>query len=98
MPPPGVVDEFGGFTIGIWQSAFGHRADKPTILYVVGCRPKDLPEIPTMLGGGTHTIDNRSGVRKGDQGFRPHVSKIEREATPPLLAEWLVETARRCRV
>jgi len=28
---------------------------------------------------------------------RPHITKAEREHTPPPLAEWLVELARRCK-
>ena len=28
--------------------------------------------------------------------YRPHISKSEREHTPPLLAEWLVELAGKC--
>lgn len=40
---PGYIDHFGGFTVVVDQSAFGHRARKRTWLYV--CRG-ELPEIP----------------------------------------------------
>jgi hypothetical protein len=32
------------------------------------------------------------------EDYRPHITKAEREHTPPELALWLVELARRCQV
>jgi hypothetical protein len=108
LPPPGERDAMGGWTLGITQHWWGHRATKATLLYVVGCVPADIPPFPELrLGEGTHVIamDKRPGrgvggqrLRKGMPGWRPEVSKPEREHTPPALAEWLVELARRCRV
>lgn len=34
-------------------------------------------------------------LKKGMPGWRPECTKAEREHTPPLLAAWLVELARR---
>ena len=124
LPEPGKRDEFGGWTLPIHQHWWGHRAEKKTRLYIVGCEPQDIPEIPMRLDEPTHVIGDvgRSGyVCKcgcrfaaslgkygcpnccGDSGAakslnRPEVSKSEREHTPPDLAVWLVELARRCKV
>lgn len=103
LPRPGQRDEFGGWTLPIFQSWWGHRAEKATYLYIVGCEPADIPAMPMMLGGASHVIaQNRTRsdgtrIRKGDAGWRPEVSKAEREHTPPALAAWLVQLADRCR-
>jgi hypothetical protein len=103
LPQPGQRDEFGGWTLPIFQNSFGHRAEKPTLLYIVGCEPADLPPLPLVLGEASHIIGSsgrrRDGSRlhKGDAGWRPEVSKAEREHTPPALAAWLVAVANRCR-
>ncbi|UOX33224.1 hypothetical protein LXD69_14400 [Flavobacterium sediminilitoris] len=41
---PGTIDEFGGFTFCIDQSWFGYYTPKRTILYIVGIKPKELPD------------------------------------------------------
>lgn len=41
---PGYIDEFGGFTICIDQSWFGYYTPKRTLLYIVGIKPKDIPD------------------------------------------------------
>lgn len=103
LPAPGKRDVFGGFTLPINQHWFGHRAVKATWLYVCGIEPTQLPTIPIVLGDSTHVIaqmrcrKDGTRMRKGDVGWRPEVSKAERERTPQLMAEWLVELARRCR-
>jgi hypothetical protein len=93
LPSPGSRDEFGGWTLPIHQHWWGHRAEKKTFLYIVGCEPKDIPEIPLRLDKPTHVIGD---VRDMQGNYRPEVSKQEREHTPPALAEWLVELALRC--
>lgn len=101
LPRPGRRDEFGGWTLPIHQSNWGHRAEKPTWLYIVGIEPGELPEMPLTLGEATHVIGTsgrrRDGtrLRKGDPGWRPEVTKAEREHTPEELARWLVELASR---
>jgi len=93
LPMPGAgMDGYGGYTIEVLQWWWGHRAEKPTLLYVVGCAPKDLPEMPLKIGEATHVIQSRKRT-----DYRPHVSKAEREHTPRELAVWLLEVARRCR-
>lgn len=100
LPAPGVMDDFGGWTLPIYQSSFGHRAEKPTFLYIVGCRPGQLPPLPLALGEATHICGSSgrrldgSRLHKGDIGWRPEITQAEREHTPVALAVWLVETAR----
>ena len=106
LPAPGAGrDSFGGWTLGITQHWWGHRATKATLLYIVGCEPADIPALPELqLGEGTHVIaqDTRAGnggkrLKAGDFGYRPFVTHAEREHTPPELAAWLVELAERCK-
>jgi len=94
LPRPGAgFDLWGGWTFPIWQSWFGHRADKPTWLYICGCEPAHVPAFPLRLGLGSHVIETR---KKGPDR-RPAVSKAERERTPAYLAEWLYDLAASCR-
>lgn len=92
MPFPGrAPDRFGGWTAAVRQCDWGHKAEKWTWLYIVGAHPDDLPKLPPP-GTPTHVI-------RGDrEAVLPSVTKAEREHTPPQLAEWLVELARRCNV
>ena len=85
IPKPGEApDQWGGWSMLIRQSWWGHRAPKPTWLYVVGCRPADIPELPPPVPDPGGRIEN--------------MAHREREMTPPDLAAWLVELARRCSV
>jgi hypothetical protein len=94
LPAPGQRDEFGGWTLPVFQMWWGHRAEKATLLYIVGCAPAELPTIPYVMGEATHVIANSH--RRQRLKFRPEVTKAEREHTPPELAAWLLELARRC--
>ena len=94
LPEAGRMDAYGGFTLVIDQNWWGHRAQKRTRLYVVGCEPRNVPDMPLKLGEATHTVGLWSGRNK--QTCRPSVNKSEYESTPPDLAAWLVELARRC--
>lgn len=107
LPEPGSRDRFGGWTLPICQHWFGHRAEKRTFLYVVGCEPRHIDAFPITLGGASHVIAQgrqarpdlgRGRLKKGVPGWRPEVTPREREHTPPALAEWLVSLARRCAV
>jgi hypothetical protein len=75
------------------QHWWGHKAEKATWFYVVGCEPGDVPALPLVLGEAAYVVQSRKR-----QDYRPHITKAEREHTPPALAEWLVELARRCDV
>lgn len=94
LPDVGERDQYGGFTLVIDQHWWGHRAQKRTRLYVVGCDPQDIPSMPIRLGDATHTVGLWSGRDKAN--CRPSIAKKEYEHTPPDLAVWLVELARRC--
>ena len=102
LPRPGERDSWGGWTLPIHQHWWGHRAEKATLLYIVGCDPHDIPPIPMVLGcapcvvGTSGRRRDGSRWRQGDAGWRPEISKSDREHTPIELARWLVELARRC--
>jgi hypothetical protein len=92
LPRPGrAPDSFGGWTMAVDQFHFGHRAEKATWLYIVGLHPDELPPIPRRVGAPTHCIRPTKSYPR-----LPSVTKAEREHTPPALAAWLVEVARRC--
>lgn len=92
LPWPGrAPDRFGGWTMAIDQFHFGHRAEKATWLYIVGCHPDDLPPIPRRDGSPTHCIRPTKSYPR-----LPSVPKAEREHSPPEFAAWLVEVAKRC--
>ncbi len=97
LPPPGKKDKFGGWTLPIFQQWWGHRAEKATLLYIVGCEPANVPDVPMVLGAASHTIaSSKKRQHRDHPQFRPEVTKAEREHTPPELAIWLVELAKRC--
>jgi hypothetical protein len=75
LPAIGERDEFGGWTLPIFQSSFGHRAEKATLLYIVGCEPADIPEMPLVLGDATHVI--ASSGRRTDGGGSKGRSRLE---------------------
>lgn len=95
LPAPGKgTDEFGGFSVGIAQSCFGHRAEKLTLLYIVGCTFKDLPPIPYRMGESEFVVGTSGRRRNGTRyKHKKEISKAEREHTPVDLAKWLCETA-----
>jgi len=91
LPRPGEQpDEYGGWTLAAPQSWWGHKAEKDTWFYIVGLRKRDLPAIPLVLGQTEYVV---SWSRKS-ANRRRHLSKADRERTPPDLAEWLVDLAR----
>lgn len=95
LPKPGFPkDAFGGWTLEIDQWHWGHVANKPTWLYIVGCYP--VPDAPYRPGKSDRVVSTGKGLRKGMPGFRSRITQREREFTPPALAAWLVEIARRC--
>lgn len=94
LPDQEQRDAWGGWTLVIDQNWWGHRAQKRTKLYIVGCEPGDIPAMPLKLGKAECVVGDVGRASSGDN--RPEVLKAEREHTPPLLAEWLVELVRRC--
>jgi hypothetical protein len=87
---PGTKDDFGGWTLVIDQSWFGHLARKRTWLYIVGVEPKNIPPFDLMLGEESYTV-SRS---KRSKPWKKEIPRSHREATPLKMALWLVELAR----
>ena len=92
LPRPGERDQYGGWTLEAPQKWWGHKAEKATWFYVVGCEPSDIPPLPYVMGEAAYVVQSR---KRHD--YRPHITKAEREHTPPQLAEWLVELAAKCK-
>lgn len=92
LPFPGQTDDYGGWTMAAPQLWWGHKANKATWFYIVGCNPTNIPPVPFTLSYPTHVVQSRK--RKN---YLPHISKAEREHTPPKLAQWLFELALKCR-
>lgn len=80
LPRPGQLDKFGGLTLKINQSDYGHRALKPTYLYICGVGIGSIPPQKKGHNPPVTTVEN--------------MCKAERESTPPYLAEYLVKIAR----
>lgn len=97
-PRPGERDAWGGWTLPVSQKWWGHKAEKMSLFYIVGIGPGDIPPLPFVLGEATHVVDGGKGKGRDGRRLRPLITKAEREHTPPLLAGWLVELARRCGV
>jgi hypothetical protein len=84
LPAVGEVDEHGGWMLPIWQSWWGHRATKRTMLYIVGCEPRDVPEIPMVLGDAPCVL--------GTSGRRSDGTRALVPALPPALRPTPCET------
>jgi len=102
LPYVGERDEFGGWTLPVHQYWWGHRAQKKTLLYIVGCDPKNIPLMPMVLGVSDCVIRldtrraNGTHIRKGDADWKQRLGPAEREHTPPEMASWLVALALKC--
>lgn len=88
----GVLEHPAGSTLWPAQKWWGHKAEKATWFYVVGCEPGDIPPLPYVMGEAAYVVQSR---KRHD--YRPHITKAEREHTPPALAAWLVELAAKCK-
>ena len=83
LPGPGQGrDRWGGWTKLVRQAWWGHRAPKPTWLYIVG--RVDMPETPLPVAWSSCN------------GRVENMGRRERELTPPKLARYLVGAARGC--
>lgn len=94
LPEPGHVDGWGGWTLVVDQNWWGHRAQKRTRLYIVGCAPSEIPRMPIRLGKAPCVLGLYS--KRNKARCRPSITKHERSATPLDFAVWLIELARRC--
>lgn len=95
LPLPGAPpDAYGGWTIAVEQWWWGHRAVKPTWLYVVG--RWDTPPIPAPVGVRPPS-GNARGRGDKNRSMLERLPKTQRHITPPAFARWLVELAQGCR-
>lgn len=94
LPKPGAFpDRFGGYTIEVRQSDWGHVAEKATWLYIVGCREFDLPPMPEPRPVPQASYRKPSGRLSSPL---ERMSKAQRHLTPPAFAAWLVAMAQKC--
>jgi len=94
MPRPGELpDAHGGYTVEVEQWWWGHRAAKPTWLYIVGAACPPMPK-PSGVRPPTGKAKGR-----GDKGrsMLERMSKHQRHLTPPAFAAWLVGLAESVR-
>ena len=79
----------GGWVCEVWQSAYGHRANKATWLYAFGERP---PEMRWDRPIGTHQVGFHD--QRGKSRNKPTLSRAEAAATPTAFREALLSIAR----
>lgn len=100
-PEHGIIKPLGrgwvrariGWTCEVWQSAYGHRANKSTWLYYVG---ETLPPILNWARlVGTHQVGFPD--QRGKEANKPTLSKREANATPEPFRDLLLEMARTAR-
>ncbi len=81
-----------GWVCEVWQSAYGHRANKRTWLC---CSGTDAPMHPRWERPiGTHQVGFHD--QRGKAANKPTLSKREANATPPAFAHYLLELAATC--
>lgn len=75
-----------GWVCEVWQSAYGHKANKKTWLYYTG---KSIPIDPLWdRPVGTHQIGFHD--QRGKERNKPTLSKHDANATPILFMEYLI--------
>ena len=79
-----------GWVCEVWQSAYGHKANKATWLYYRGLAAP--PELRWDRPRGTHQVGFHD--QRGKQKNKPTLSKREANATPHDFALALIEIAR----
>lgn len=80
---------FGGWVCEVWQSAYGHRANKATWLYYNGENPPH--ELRWARIVGTHQVGHPD--QRGKSRNKPTLSKREANATPPEFRDELLRLA-----
>lgn len=80
------------WTCVVWQSAYGHRANKRTGLLYCGTTPPF--ELDWSQPRGTHQIGWRD--QRGKARNKPTLSKKDAIVTPPAFREALLMLARNC--
>ena len=83
------IDGGYSWTCEVWQSAYGHRANKATWLYYVGNKPPF--ELNWERPKGTHQVGFQD--QRGKARNKPTLSKKEANATPIAFKEMLIKLA-----
>lgn len=79
----------GGWVCEVWQSAYGHRANKATWLFYVGPSPHDLRwDRPR----GSHQVGQHD--QRGKARNKPTLGRKEARATPIAFRDELLKLAR----
>jgi hypothetical protein len=86
----GWIKSGDGWTCEVWQSAYGHRANKATWLYYRGDALP--PPLRWERPRGTHQVGFQDG--RGKEANKPTLSKAEANATPPEFRDVLIGMAR----
>lgn len=89
LPSGWIKTPCGGWVCEVWQSAYGHRANKATWLYAHIAMP---PRVNWSRPQGTHQIGQRD--QRGKDRNKPTVTKREASATPPAFRDLLISMAR----
>ncbi len=98
LPQNGQRDRWGGFTFSAPQFWWGHPANKATKFYICGVSPAEIPAPMFALGTAQFAVSGGGSKFRKLRGWKdkPTMNKSLNEVTPPALAHWLVELARRC--
>lgn len=81
-----------GWVCEVWQSAYGHRAQKRTWLYCAGTDKPLHPKWERPIG--THQVGFYD--QRGKSANKPTLSKREANATPSEFAHYLIALAKTC--
>lgn len=79
----------GAWVCEVWQSAYGHRANKATWLYAVGEKPVELDWSRPV---GSHQVGFHD--QRGKDRNKPTLSPKEAAATPLAFRDLLISIAR----
>ena len=82
-----------GYVCEVWQSAYGHKANKRTWLYYRGDTLP--PELDWRRIKGTHQVGFQD--HRGKDKNKPTLSKAEANATPESFRDVLIDLARGAR-
>ena len=94
LPPPPLGWGHTGdseWVCEVWQSAYGHRANKRTWLFYKGRPPADLDWSRPV---GSHQCGFHD--QRGKKRNKPTLGKREASATPPAFRDALLKLARSC--
>jgi hypothetical protein len=96
LPKGDQIDEFGGFSICVNQSWWGHLAQKKTMLYICGIKRSEMPAVPIRFDRIDFTVT--SSIRKNSgRRLKGRLTTKHNEGTPIEFAKWLIELADKCR-